>query len=249
MTRQAVISTQDKSWSVEVASTQAELSQGLSGRTSLLANTGMLFDLGSDQIVTITMLQMLFPLDIVFVSGELVVTEVLVGVPVGVVTHNTIPARYFIEVNQGEADGVLEGNVVTITGYTPATSALELLGVPLEKWLAFAAVSGIFTFMMKPGLFRALTSRRGAPRLAPSSEWQQRGKWEDLRAWIMTHDPPADPVQVAKLFSTATAQVKRGYLPDTKWEIERGKLEARAELIRMAEQRGFKGWSSRQTGA
>ena len=70
MSGQAVVTIRDKQWNVGVANTYAEIVQGLSGISSIPENTGMLFDLGSNQgYIQINMLQMLFPLDIIFINS------------------------------------------------------------------------------------------------------------------------------------------------------------------------------------
>ncbi|GAH91567.1 unnamed protein product, partial [marine sediment metagenome] len=67
MPGEAAVAIRDKQWSVVVANTYAELTSGLSGVSSMLSQTGMLFDLGYDQsYIQIDMSQMLFPLDIIF---------------------------------------------------------------------------------------------------------------------------------------------------------------------------------------
>lgn len=122
MPGQAVVTINSKQWAVNVASTYAELTTGLSGIASIPAGTGMLFDLGSDQkYIQIDVSSMLFPLDIIFINS----TQGIVGV-----MHNVQPrerdvrleneaypgARYFLEVNAGEAEGIEVGDSVNIQG-------------------------------------------------------------------------------------------------------------------------------------
>jgi len=129
MSGQAVVDIWDKQWSVNVATTPAELSQGLSGIPSMLPWTGMLFDLGSEQAVTVNAYEMLFPLGVVFIDGNLKVTEVVPLLEVGGVVTSSIPCRYFLEVNVGEVGDTKPGDTVTITGYTPTaeTPIIELM--------------------------------------------------------------------------------------------------------------------------
>lgn len=115
-------------WAVQVATTSAELSQGLSGVASIPAYTGMLFDLGSERIVTVNAYNMLFPLSIVFIDEDLKVTEIALILMPGDDGTTIYPCRYFLEVNLGEADGVVIGDQVTITGYTPTTMS-SLIGL------------------------------------------------------------------------------------------------------------------------
>jgi len=121
----------DKQWAVDIASTFWELSQGLGGLSELPAGTGMLFDLGSEQIIEVTTVPMLFPLDIAFLSEDLMVTEVYRGVEPGYIVTSQLPARYFLEVNAGELADVEAGsqavvsllateNTAAVSDWTPA---------------------------------------------------------------------------------------------------------------------------------
>ncbi|MBU0599038.1 DUF192 domain-containing protein [Patescibacteria group bacterium] len=115
----------DKTWAVDIANTQEEIQAGLSGWPSLFLNHGMLFDLGSDLTVTITTLQMLFSLDIIFFNSSGVVTEIMYGLAPGNTEPSAIPARFFLEVNAGEAEGVVAGDYVVINDYDiPSTPSI-----------------------------------------------------------------------------------------------------------------------------
>lgn len=123
MSGQATVIISGKQWSVNVANTSSEVAAGLSGVTSLAPRTGMLFDLGSPKTsITINMSGMLFPIDIVFMNSNKIVLGVLSYVQpgeTGVTFVSDEGARFFLEVNAGEAEGVLPGNVATFSGYTP----------------------------------------------------------------------------------------------------------------------------------
>ena len=69
----------------------------------------MLFDMGYEQTITVTTEPMLFPLDIAFLSEALEVTEVYPNVAPGYQVNSIAPARYFLEVNAGELEGITEG--------------------------------------------------------------------------------------------------------------------------------------------
>ena len=89
--------------------------------------------------------QMLFNIDILFIGSE--------GGVVGIV-RNAVPgndviydgegvgARYFLEVNAGELDGVLAGDIVTI-------QIPEIGGVSLNDFVMLVAVAGITGTMVK----------------------------------------------------------------------------------------------------
>ncbi len=111
-------------WICDVATTSAELTEGLGGRGNLPAGHGMLFDMGEEKSqITINMGEMLFPLDIVFFDNDLKVRAVLWAQEPGDDYNATFPtgpgARYFLEVNAGEMVGVLIDDPAVITGWTP----------------------------------------------------------------------------------------------------------------------------------
>lgn len=114
MAGQVKITIVDKEWLASLSSSYWELVQGLGGIPGMEAGTGMLFDLGFTQDITVTTEPMLFPLDIVFLSDELDVTEIYRNVQPGYLVHSTVPGRYFIEVNAGELEGVEVGNQVSV---------------------------------------------------------------------------------------------------------------------------------------
>jgi uncharacterized membrane protein (UPF0127 family) len=83
-----------------------DLAQGLGGISELLAGSGMLFDMGMEQFITVTTEAMLFPLDIAFLSEAMEITEVYHNVQIGCIITSSLPARYFLEVNAGELGGI-----------------------------------------------------------------------------------------------------------------------------------------------
>jgi uncharacterized membrane protein (UPF0127 family) len=85
------------------------------------AKIGMLFDMGSDQsYIQIDMSAMLFDLDIVFINSTQGVVGVLHNIQPdeeAYLSNNALPgARYFLEVNAGEAEGIEVGDDVVIQG-------------------------------------------------------------------------------------------------------------------------------------
>ena len=114
MTGQAVVTIRDKQWQVSVASTPQELVNGLGGVEGIPPGTGMLFDTGWEQIIQVTTVPMLFPIDIAFFSQSLAVTEVYRNIEPGFIVTPTVPARYFIEVNAGELESIEAGDVALI---------------------------------------------------------------------------------------------------------------------------------------
>lgn len=117
----ATVTIGSKEWAAQVALSFSEITTGLSGISSILPNTGMLFDLRMNlSSIPINMSGMLFPLDIVFISEEGSIVGVLQNVQPGEsAVYSGAGARLFLEVNAGEADGVAVGDPVTISGYSP----------------------------------------------------------------------------------------------------------------------------------
>ncbi|AII57412.1 DUF192 domain-containing protein [Dehalococcoides mccartyi] len=125
MAGQVKITIGDKEWLASLASTYWELVQGLGGIPEMNTTAGMLFDLGYTQDITVTTEPMLFPLDIAFLSEDLVITEIYRDVQPGYLVHSTVPSRYFIEVNAGETEGIEIGEQVSV-------ELLTLQDVPTE---------------------------------------------------------------------------------------------------------------------
>jgi uncharacterized membrane protein (UPF0127 family) len=111
----------------EIASTEASREQGLSGRTSLATDGGMLFVFGSKQInPTFWMKGMLIPLDFIWISGAKVVQiDKNVPIPSANTPDSNLklytarhPIDYVLEVNAGfsQNNSVKVGDSVTFTG-------------------------------------------------------------------------------------------------------------------------------------
>lgn len=88
-------------FTVEVATTYEQLSQGLMYRRTMAADAGMLFDFGEDKPVSMWMKNTLIPLDMVFVARD--------GRVMGV-TARTIPGSLEVISSPGPVRGVLELN-------------------------------------------------------------------------------------------------------------------------------------------
>jgi len=142
----AVVAIRDKSWDVQVPATTAEMHQGLGGLESLAANTGMFFDMGYECTIGVNTLEVLFNLDIAFISDDLVVTEVLRDVIPGLTFTSSYPSRYFLEINSGELEEIEVGDNVVVTGIVlPAPS---LIGQVLPSVMTIV-VLGVFMYMTK----------------------------------------------------------------------------------------------------
>jgi len=138
MSGTAIITIGSDQWEVSLATTYWELTQGLGGITTIPSGTGMLFDLGTEQTIQVTTVPMLFPLDIAFLSSSLVVTEVVSDVSPGYIITSSYPARYFMEVNAGELQGVEVGDQASVEPHN--------LVQPAPDWLS--ALIGLMAFMV-----------------------------------------------------------------------------------------------------
>lgn len=104
----------------EVASTAVQQSKGLSGRTSLAADTGMLFVFSQDASTAFWMMDMKFPIDIIWIHDDTVV-DLDADVPVASGTPPlytpVTPVNYVLEVNAGfaAANHIAIGSRVVIT--------------------------------------------------------------------------------------------------------------------------------------
>jgi len=102
---------------VEIAKTGAERYMGLSYRTTLPANAGMLFVFPAEKQLVFTMRNTLIPLSIAYLSKDWVINEIH-DMPVGPnqLFPSKRPAQYALEVNQGwfNEHGVAVGDQITL---------------------------------------------------------------------------------------------------------------------------------------
>jgi uncharacterized membrane protein (UPF0127 family) len=88
---------------VELATTPAQLAQGLQHRRTLAADAGMLFDFGPERIVTMWMKNTYIPLDMLFIDAKGVVADIAERTePLSLETiASRVPVRAVLEVNAG----------------------------------------------------------------------------------------------------------------------------------------------------
>lgn len=104
-------------WAVSIAQTYEQLTTGLGGVESLQEDNGMLFDLGAEwPQVEINMSQMLIPLDVIFISSDLKVCGIKSNIQPEEEYLFDDSARFFLEVNAGEADSISIDDDVSIEG-------------------------------------------------------------------------------------------------------------------------------------
>lgn len=86
----------------EIASSREQRYMGLSYRTTLPENAGMLFVYADERMLTFTMRNTLLPLSIAYISEDLVINEILdMNVGPDQLFYSTRPAKFALEVNQG----------------------------------------------------------------------------------------------------------------------------------------------------
>ena len=110
---------------VEVARTPRETQRGLMYREHLPPDAGMLFLFARPRVQSFWMKNTLIPLDIIFVSSDMVVVGVVENAEPGTTRSRTLPgvvSQYVVEVNAGWAreHGVAAGVPVEFVGVEPA---------------------------------------------------------------------------------------------------------------------------------
>lgn len=143
MSGQATVTIDGSSWTCQVASTAAELEQGLSGVASIPDGEGMLFDLGSERIVTINTYNMLFPLSVAIIDEDLKIIRVIVLLSIGTDITTDVPCRYFLELNAGQLTAEDYEKDIVITGYTPSS------GTIFDSLISFMVVAMMMQMMIK----------------------------------------------------------------------------------------------------
>ena len=112
--RQGTVTIGDKQWSLSIADWPWELTQGLGGLASIEPMTGMLFNLGINQKVTVTTEPMLFNLDIAFIKSDYAILEINRDVAPGNIIESSDFVLFTLEVNAGELADVSAGDSVVL---------------------------------------------------------------------------------------------------------------------------------------
>ncbi len=243
MPGEAVVAIKDKQWSVAVANTYTELTSGLSEVESLPAQTGMLFDMGTDYSdMSIDMSRMLFPLDIIFINSTQGVVGVLHDVQSGedaYFSNNALPgARCFLEVNAGEAEGIEVGDSVDIQGYTqPAQTSIDSLVNFMFAGMVVIMMSGLATRALKPTAGKPVLYGPRGERLLPQA--MGKGKFvlksDRMGNIIMTHTERTGDVflQFESDKELVYDLLKKGERKDLDagWPVEIKDTEPRASIL------------------
>ena len=176
MSGQAIVTIRDKQWQTGIATTPWELTQGLGGLAELAENTGMFFDTSYEQIIQVTTVPMLFPIDIVFFSESLVVTEVYRDVQPGYLVTSTLPTCYFLEVNAGELDGIDTGDRATVEVILLAQTVVPDWVSTMISLMGFV-VMGMLTVSVVQDLVKGMFGQpEKSPALLPQTKPEARFK-------------------------------------------------------------------------
>ncbi len=214
MLGQAVVTIGENQWNVEVASTTAELVTGLSGRASMPAGTGMLFILPARQVATVDTSQMLFALDIIFISNS-AVFSIARNIEPGHLVEEATPIDMFLEVNAGEAELVEVGDIVDVEITTTPTSGFDISSI-----ISFAIPLAVLGFIFgMPGVFGSGSSsnpqrlgkakteaERKEAHLAKygTKELPERGSGQDKYYWEISDKEIGEIIQRGKPYTTAS---------------------------------------------
>ena len=122
----ATVTVGDASFTVELAATPEERSQGLSGRPNLAAGTGMLFVFQQERSHAFWMKDMRCPLDMVWIDAQCLVVDITRNAPPpepeqalsDLPTFGpSAPVVYVLEINAGESEaGIRPGSRAVFTG-------------------------------------------------------------------------------------------------------------------------------------
>ena len=113
----------DHAVTVEVVRKEAELRKGLMDRKHLDPDAGMLFFMGEVDVHTFWMKNTYIPLDMIFVTRDMVVAGVVENAEPRTLDSRSVDreSRYVVEVNAGfaRAHGIGEGTPVRFENVTP----------------------------------------------------------------------------------------------------------------------------------
>ncbi len=246
MPGQAIITIRDKQWQVSIAATPWELTQGLGGLAELAPNTGMFFDTGYEQIIQVTTVPMLFPIDIVFLSESLTVAEVYRNVEPGLVITPTSPARYFLEVNTGDLKGTEVGDTAQVevlpqaemppsnVVWTPMM--VSMFGFLVMGVFMAAIVKNLVADAIKPEKRPVLYGPRGERLLPHTKSAEYEIETDRMGNIIITRSD--DPCKDVFLQSESDKELVYGMLRkgerkdlDAGWEITIKRSEPRASIL------------------
>jgi uncharacterized membrane protein (UPF0127 family) len=97
-----------KEYQIEITRTSSQKAAGLSNRTQLCSNCGMIFLFGGDTSLPFWMKDTLIPLDMIWVNSKGIVTDIITATDLKSlkILQNTKPAKYVIELNAHDAEKI-----------------------------------------------------------------------------------------------------------------------------------------------
>lgn len=155
MSRIATVDINDVIWNGPYLSTIQELSEGLAGVESIPQGVCAFFDMGAQTMITVTVQEMLFPLDIIFIDENFNVVQVSENVVPGA-PNISCTARYFVEMNAGEAAAVNIGDVATISISTIGGTSTNS---DIVSMMSTAMIMGM-TMMMASMMIKSTTQEK-----------------------------------------------------------------------------------------
>jgi uncharacterized membrane protein (UPF0127 family) len=245
MSGQATITIRDQVWNVNLAIEPWELTQGLGGLAAIPPGSGMLFDLGAPQIIQVTTVPMLFPLDIAFLSENLVVTEIYRDIQPGYLVTSTQPARFFLEVNAGELEGINAGDtaavevIVVMQAAMDWTSTLmEFIGFALMAFFMTSFVKAIVRGLVKEAEKKPVLYGPRGEQLLPDTRLQRKFFIQTDRMGDIIITRPHEPGKSVFLQFEADREIVYEILKkperdelDKGWEVEIEDSEPRASTL------------------
>ena len=126
-TNQTTVTIRSMVFTVQLAENHLSRGKGLSGQLGLPDNHGMLFIFESPRIQTFWMKNMLFPIDIVWISDTCLVDSVTPDIPIPLESieadklpkyQSNNPVKYVLEITQGQAEirDIKAGDPVSFQG-------------------------------------------------------------------------------------------------------------------------------------
>lgn len=120
LSSQWLVMPSNKIINLEIADTEAERAQGLSGRDRIADNEGMWFVFDQEGIHPFWMKDMKFNIDIIWLDEDHSITDIIRNAPVPEIPDdlstysNTKPAKYVLEVNSGVSEELSVGDILRI---------------------------------------------------------------------------------------------------------------------------------------
>lgn len=190
MAGQVTVTVGSKQWLAACAVSPWELTLGLGGLAELAAGTGMFFDLGASQIIQVTTEPMLFPLDIAFLSEDMVVTEVYRNIAPGYLVNSEQPARYFLEVNAGEMEGVESGQIADVSWLTPpvVSQATDDWVTGMVSFIGLVAIGALMVGLSRDLVGNLFEDEKGSSTLPAQCEIVSPRQY-GLLSWFGTRVP------------------------------------------------------------